>query len=151
MSWLQVGSDNRNVRIGPLISSDGGPGVVIPGGGSIDTFLQAGQLILAGSSSDYIHYGYDEITDDSNCYISFKNNIISGFDMYIYGYSSDKLSDILRNIYTSKQDKITPTAELDLTSIDTADIESLRSIVKSLATELNTLGLIKLKSAEETA
>lgn len=50
-----------------------------------------------------------------------------------------------------KQDKITPTAELDLTSIDTADIESLRSIVKALATELNTLGLIKLKSAEETA
>ena len=51
----------------------------------------------------------------------------------------------------SKQDRITPTTELDLTSIDTADIESLRSIVKSLATELNTLGLIKLKSAEETA
>lgn len=51
----------------------------------------------------------------------------------------------------SKQDKITPTTELDLTSIDTADIESLRSIVKALATELNTLGLIKLKSAEETA
>ncbi len=50
----------------------------------------------------------------------------------------------------SKQDKITPTTELDLTSIDTADIESLRSIVKALATELNTLGLIKLKSAEET-
>lgn len=49
-----------------------------------------------------------------------------------------------------KQDKITPTTELDLTSIDTADIESLRSIVKALATELNTLGLIKLKSAEET-
>jgi hypothetical protein len=52
---------------------------------------------------------------------------------------------------SNKQDKITPTTELDLTSIDTADIESLRSIVKSLATELNTLGLIKLKSAEETA
>lgn len=50
-----------------------------------------------------------------------------------------------------KQDKITPTAELDLTAIDTADIESLRSIVKALTTELNTLGLIKLKSAEETA
>lgn len=50
-----------------------------------------------------------------------------------------------------KQDKITPTAELDLTLIDTADIESLRSIVKALATELNTLGLIRLKSAEETA
>lgn len=51
----------------------------------------------------------------------------------------------------SKQDKITPTTELDLTSIDTADIESIRSIVKALATELNTLGLIKLKSAEEAA
>lgn len=44
-------------------------------------------------------------------------------------------------------DKITPKTELDLTSIDTADIKSLRSIVKALATELNTRGLIKLKSA----
>ena len=43
-------------------------------------------------------------------------------------------------------DKITPKTELDLTSIDTADIGSLRSIVKALATELNTRGLIKLKS-----
>lgn len=47
----------------------------------------------------------------------------------------------------SIRDKITPKTELDLTSIDTADIESLRSIVKALATELNTRGLIKLKSA----
>ena len=57
----------------------------------------------------------------------------------------------LNTVLSKKQDKITPTAELDLTSIDTADIESLRSIVKSLAIELNTLGLIKLKGAEETA
>ena len=47
----------------------------------------------------------------------------------------------------SIRDKITPKTELNLTSIDTADIESLRSIVKALATELNTRGLIKLKSA----
>jgi len=55
------------------------------------------------------------------------------------------------NLRKNKQDKITPTTELDLTSIDTADIESLRSIVKSLATELSSLGLIKLKSASTTA
>lgn len=61
------------------------------------------------------------------------------------------ISAKIADIRSSKQNKITPTTELDLTSIDTADIESLRSIVKSLATELNTLGLIKLKSAEETA
>lgn len=47
----------------------------------------------------------------------------------------------------SIRNKITPKTELDLTSIGTADIESLRSIVKALATELNTRGLIKLKSA----
>lgn len=47
----------------------------------------------------------------------------------------------------SIRNKITPKTELNLTSIDTADIESLRSIVKALATELNTRGLIKLKSA----
>lgn len=47
----------------------------------------------------------------------------------------------------SIKDKVTPKTELDLTSIDTADIESLRSIVKALATELNTRDLIKLKSA----
>ena len=62
----------------------------------------------------------------------------------------DSINEVKRGI-SSKQDKITPTTELDLTSIDTADIESLRLIVKSLATELNTLGLIKLKSAVETA
>lgn len=63
-----------------------------------------------------------------------------------YGNFEDNLGNLRLGIL-SKQDKITPTTELDLTSIDTADIESLRSIVKSLATELNTLGLIKLKSA----
>lgn len=47
----------------------------------------------------------------------------------------------------SIEDKTTPKTELDLTSIDTADIESLRSIVEALATELNTRGLIKLKRA----
>lgn len=51
------------------------------------------------------------------------------------------------NNINSIKDKITPKTELNLTSIDTADIESLRSIVKALATELNTRGLIKLKSA----
>lgn len=154
MSWLQVGSDDRNVRIGPLVDSSGGPGIVIPGEGSVDTFLQAGNLILAGASSAYIHYGYDAITDDSNMTISFKNGLISGFDLFVNGgqhFTENNISKIIDDIYTSKQNKITPTTELDLTSIDTADIESLRSIVKSLATELNTLGLIKLKSAEETA
>lgn len=149
---LQVGSDSRNVRIGPLVASNGGPGIVIPGVADADTFLQAGKLILAKSSSAYINYGYDAISDDSNCVISFKNNLITGFDITVQSkYTAKKLSEVVDYIYTSKQDKITPTAELDLTSIDTADIESLRSIVKALATELNTLGLIKLKSAEETA
>lgn len=61
---------------------------------------------------------------------------------YMGGFvNSNTLSiDSIRN-------KITPKTELDLTSIDTADMESLRSIVKALATELNTRGLIKLKSA----
>lgn len=77
----------------------------------------------------------------------------NSFTSYVNG-QFNSLNGALSNFggqIASKQDKITPTTELDLTSIDTADIESLRSIVKSLATELNTLGLIKLKSAEETA
>ena len=74
------------------------------------------------------------------------NDTLSGHSVNLL----DSINEVKQSM-SSKQDKITPTTELDLTSIDTADIESLRSIVKSLATELNTLGLIKLKSAEETA
>lgn len=74
------------------------------------------------------------------------NDTLSGHSVNLL----DSINEVKQSI-SSKQDKITPTTELDLTSIDTADIQSLRSIVKSLATELNTLGLIKLKSAEETA
>ena len=59
----------------------------------------------------------------------------------------DKDSEQYIQLAVSMNNKITPKNELDLTSIDTADIESLRSMVKALATELNTRGLIKLKSA----
>ena len=81
---------------------------------------------------------------DVNTYNSFTSYVSGQFNSF-----NGALSTFGGQI-ASKQDKITPTTELDLTSIDTADIESLRSIVKALATELNTLGLIKLKSAEET-
>lgn len=81
-------------------------------------------------------------TQTLNSFTSFVNSQFNSF--------SGALSNFGGQI-ASKQDKITPTTELDLTSIDTANIESLRSIVKSLATELNTLGLIRLKSAEGTA
>lgn len=96
---------------------------------------------------------------DSNSFINDPCEIQNNSD-YVSFSKKIKVSDIitdtttdssLNSVLSGKQDKITPTTELDLTSIDTADIESLRSIVKSLATELNTLGLIKLKSAEETA
>lgn len=79
---------------------------------------------------------------DVNTYNSFTSYVSGQFNSF-----NGALSTFGGQI-ASKQDKITPTTELDLTSIDTADIESLRSIVKALATELNTLGLIKLKSAE---
>lgn len=82
---------------------------------------------------------------DVNTYNSFTSYVSGQFNSF-----NGALSTFGGQI-ASKQDKITPTTELDLTSIDTADIESLRSIIKALATELNTLGLIKLKSAEETA
>lgn len=155
MSWLQVGSDGvgsshvGRVRIGPLITGNGGPGVVISDGYSTDTFLQSGHLILSDNSG-VAKYTTNGIECPGNCAISFNEKEIKGFDI-VLPTESRELSKIVKDIYSSKQDKITPTTELDLTSIDTADIESLRSIVKSLATELNTLGLIKLKSAEETA
>lgn len=81
-------------------------------------------------------------TETFNSFSSSVSGQLSSFNGAISAFSEQ---------IASKQDKITPTTELDLTSIDTADVESLRSIVKALATELNTLGLIKLKSAEETA
>lgn len=98
----------------------------------------------------------DTTTDSSlNSVLSKKVdvNTYNSFTSYVGGQISGLNSGLsaLGGQIASKQDKITPTTELDLTSIDTADIESLRSIVKSLATELNALGLIKLKSAEETA
>ena len=145
--YLQVGSNDGNVQIGPLVASTGGPGVVISQGDDYATWLQSGRLILKTNSATTYYHG-DEIRN-GNCVISFNKPSIRGFEIEIPGTGT--ISSTIRNIYSTKQDKITPTTELDLTSIDTADIESLRSIVKSLATELNTLGLIKLKSAEETA
>ena len=88
-------------------------------------------------------------TETFNSFSSSVSGQLSSFNGAISTFSG-ALSTFSEQI-ASKQDKITPTTELDLTSIDTADVESLRSIVKALATELNTLGLIKLKSAEETA
>ena len=98
----------------------------------------------------------DTTTDSSlNAVLSKKvdTQALSSFTSYVNGQfnSFNSTLSAFSGQIASKQDKITPTAKLDLTSIDTADIESLRSIVKALATELNTLGLIKLKSAEETA
>lgn len=88
-------------------------------------------------------------TETFNSFSSYVSGQLSSFNGAISAFEG-ALSTFGEQI-ASKQDKITPTTELDLTSIDTADVESLRSIVKALATELNTLGLIKLKSAEETA
>lgn len=92
----------------------------------------------------------NEQVDTLNAAISAKadTNTLNDFTSYVSNQING-LNGALSSLggqIASKQDRITPTTELDLTSIDTADIESLRSIVKSLATELNTLGLIKLKS-----
>ena len=148
---VQYGSD-KYVELGPFANGASG-GLSIHKGNSEALWIYPDQLIIqdgSGSTRDTIRFNYDGITH-SNDYISFTNHLIQGFDIYLYNSTRGKLSKTIEDIYTSKQNKITPTAELDLTSIDTADIQSLRSIVKALATELNTLGLIKLKSAEETA
>ena len=152
---LQVGSDSRGIKLGPLLFSNGGAGIWI----NSKSYLQQEQLILNGDTKDGvgcimkldlngISFYRNDGTGES--VISRTGKMISGFDIQLTGsYSTCRtLSEALESIYSYKQDKITPTTELDLTSIDTADIESLRSIVKALATELNTLGLIKLKSAE---
>lgn len=116
------------------------------------------------NNSDYVSFSKkikvsdiitDSTTDSSlNSVLSKKVdvNTYNSFTSYVSGQfnSFNGALSAFGGQIASKQDKITPTTELDLTSIDTADIESLRSIVKALATELNTLGLIKLKSAEET-
>ncbi len=61
-----------------------------------------------------------------------------------FSYLNPEFSSIHIDINSIK-DKVTPKAELDLTSLDVADLESLRSMVEALATELNTRGLIKIK------
>lgn len=68
-------------------------------------------------------------------------------DFNQYVKDSEQYIGYVGQLAVSMNNKITPKNELDLTSIDTADIESLRSMVKALAVELNTRGLIKLKSA----
>lgn len=95
----------------------------------------------------------DTSTWDNPCQIENNSDYVSfSKKIKVSDIITDATTDSsLNTVLSKKQDKITPTTKLDLTSIDTADIESLRSIVKALATELNTLGLIKLKSAEETA
>lgn len=95
----------------------------------------------------------DTSTWDNPCQIENNSDYVSfSKKIKVSDIITDTTTDSsLNTVLLKKQDKITPTAEIDLTSIDMADIESLRSIVKALATELNTLGLIKLKSAEETA
>ena len=117
------------------------------------------------NNSDYVSFSKkikvsdiitDATTDSSlNSVLSKKvdTNTLNDFTSYVSNQING-LNGALSSLggqIASKQDRIAPTTELDLTSINTADIESLRSIVKALATELNTLGLIKLKSAEETA
>lgn len=149
--YIKYGEDNW-VEFGPFANQTSG-GLSIHNGDSA-VWVYPNKLVIGSYNSlgarVSTEFNGDGIVN-TNGSISFTHNLIQGFDMYVRGYSSDKLSNILKDIYASKQDRITPTTELDLTSIDTADIESLRSIVKALATELNTLGLIKLKSAEETA
>ena len=150
---LYIKSDEDNwVEFGPFTNQASGGLSIHSGNGAV--WVYPDKLVIGSNNSlgarVSTEFNGDGIVN-TNGSISFTQNLIQGFDMYVHGYSSDKLSNILKNIYASKQDRITPTTELDLTSIDTADIESLRLIVKALATELNTLGLIKLKSAEETA
>ena len=155
-NYLRIGSDSYGVKLGPFLFSNGGPGIMI----NNNSYLQEEQLVLHGVDNNRITrsmiLNVDGISfsrsDGHKTLISAENGIISGFDIGLINPPTtwNTLSDALTYIYSYKQNKITPTTELDLTSIDTADIESLRSIVKALATELNTLGLIKLKSAEET-
>lgn len=78
-----------------------------------------------------LSYDFDTLRRDTSDMINYMGNYVNANSLRI----------------NSIEDKTTPKTELDLTSIDTADIESLRSIVEALYTELNTRGLIKLKSA----
>ena len=66
-------------------------------------------------------------------------------DFNQYFKDADQYIGYVGQLAISMNDKITPKNELDLTSLDVADLESLRSMVMALATELNTRGLIKIK------
>lgn len=140
---LSIGDENVYMNIGPH-AIQGSVGLMIgtpTEGGSL--WMYSDKLIINGDGGSITYDGNG--ISRSNYSISFKDSLINGFNINVPGFGD--LTYELTRLQNSKQDKITPTTELDLTSIDTADIESLRSIVKSLATELNTLGLIKLKGA----
>lgn len=140
LSHLRLGPNGRNVRIGPTILSNGGAGILIDEGYSIATYLQSGELNLAGSSGFNTKYCYDKI-QSSGSIISFTENSIRGFEIETPGISGT-ISSAIEDIRSTKQDKITVNS-VDVTDIETADITKLRTIVKDLIDALSESGLIR--------
>lgn len=137
---LRLGPNNRNVKIGPTILSNGGAGILIDEGYSVATYLQSGRLLLAGSSGFSTEYCYDKI-QGSGSIISFTENSIRGFEIEIPGIPGT-LSETITDIRSTKQDKITVNS-VDVTDIETDDIAKLRTIVKDLIDALSESGLIR--------
>lgn len=140
LSHLILGPNGRNVKIGPMILSNGGAGILIDEGYSIATYLQSGELNLAGSSGFNTRYCYDKI-QSSGSIISFTENSIRGFEIETPGISGT-ISSAIEDIRSTKQDKITVNS-VDVTDIETADIAKLRTIVKDLLDALSESGLIR--------
>lgn len=140
LSHLRLGPNGRNVKIGPNILSNGGAGMLIDEGYSIATYLQAGELNLAGSSGFNTKYCYDKIQSFSSI-ISFSENLIRGFEIETPGITGT-ISSAIEDIRSTKQDKITVNS-VDVTDIETDDITKLRTIVKDLIDALSESGLIR--------
>lgn len=140
LSHLRLGPNGRNVKIGPTILSNGGAGILIDEGYTIATYLQSGELNLAGSSGFNTKYCYDKI-QSSGSIISFTENSIRGFEIETPGISGT-ISSAIEDIRSTKQDKITVNS-VDVTDIETADIAKLRTIVKDLLEALDESGLIR--------
>lgn len=137
---LRLGPNNRNVKIGPTILSNGGAGILIDEGYIVATYLQSGRLLLAGSSGFSTEYCYDKI-QGSGSIISFTENSIRGFEIETPGIPGT-LSETITDIRSTKQDKITVNS-VDVTDIETDDIAKLRTIVKDLIDALSESGLIR--------
>lgn len=143
---LSVKYGDRYVELGPFTNQTiGGLGIHEGSNGNLWIYPDHITIDRCPSGENIrskITINGDGITTDNGS-ILFASHRISGCDIQLFGNGvSGLLSENIKHIYASKQDKITANT-IDVTGIETADISKLRTIVSNLLDALTLSGLIK--------